>query len=81
MTKFLIDKGADVLAKNLEGQIPLDLAKLVKIGAAIKHFENIVERQVENIEHKAQHIKKEVKQTIKKVERTLEHEPPSSPRR
>lgn len=81
MVKFLVDKGADVLAKNIEKQIPLDIAKLVKIGSAIKHFESIVERKVENIEHKAEHIKTEVKQTIKKVERTLEHKPPSSPRR
>jgi len=71
MVNFLVDKGANIEARNTEGQKPLDIAKLVKIGTAIKSFETMIERRVKRTET-------EVKQTIRRIEHTVHHTPPSN---
>ncbi|AVP87678.1 ankyrin repeat protein [Candidatus Phycorickettsia trachydisci] len=64
MVKFLVERGAHVESKNIEGQKPLDIAKIVKLGAAIKNFEAIVEKRVKRGET-------QVKQTVNRIEHTL----------
>jgi len=71
MVKFLVNQGANTLARNIEGQTPFDIAKLVKIGAAIKSFENILGKSARRAEAEIQH-------TARNVGHALEYRTPSN---